>query len=410
MSLHEPARHEALAGGAWDAQRARAAIDWIVRDTVGRFSAQRCWPVHPDDRDPGDDAGVPSTTLYFGAAGVLWALRYLEAVGAVAPSGLAARVDLRALRDANRATLAAWGCADDLGSWLMGELPIAMMAAEHEPEGEMAESLPALVERTRNHPARELMWGAPGALLAASFLYERSGDERWAERFRAIAAALRAELRWSPAHDCHYWMQELYGRRTTYLDAVHGFVATAPALIRGQALLAEADWTEWRQIIVRTATQTALWEDDRASWAPELIMPEGTKDKRLMQYCHGAPGFVVCLAGLPREPALDDLLDAAGRATWAAGPLIKGSNLCHGTAGNGYALLKLYERSGQAHWLDKARAFAMHAIAQAEAAAARHGHLRYSLWTGDPGLAIYLWDCLRGRAAFPTLDVFYGSD
>jgi hypothetical protein len=31
-------------------------------------------------------------------------------------------------------------------------------------------------------------------------------------------------------------------------------------------------------------------------------------------------------------------------------------------------------------------------------------------WTGDPGLAIYLWDCLRGTAAFPTLDVFYGPD
>jgi hypothetical protein len=34
--------------------------------------------------------------------------------------------------------------------------------------------------------------------------------------------------------------------------------------------------------------------------------------------------------------------------------------------------------------------------------------MRYSLWTGDPGFAIYLWDCLRGCADFPTLDVFYG--
>jgi hypothetical protein len=51
----------------------------------------------------------------------------------------------------------------------------------------------------------------------------------------------------------------------------------------------------------------------------------------------------------------------------------------------------------------------MHAIAQAEADAATHGQLRYSLWTGDLGLAIYLWDCLRERAAFPTLDVFYGA-
>ena len=48
----------------------------------------------------------------------------------------------------------------------------------------------------------------------------------------------------------------------------------------------------------------------------------------------------------------------------------------------------------------------MHGIAQTEADAKRHGRLRYSLWTGDLGFAIYLWDCLQGTAAFPTLDVF----
>ena len=68
--------------------------------------------------------------------------------------------------------------------------------------------------------------------------------------------------------------------------------------------------------------------------------------------------------------------------------------------------LKLYRRTGDALWLQRARAFAMHAIAQTEADAQRHGQMRYSLWTGDPGLAIYLWDCVRGVAAFPTLDVF----
>jgi len=126
----------------------------------------------------------------------------------------------------------------------------------------------------------------------------------------------------------------------------------------------------------------------------------------LMQYCHGAPGFVVCLAGYPGDD-LDDLLTAAGEATWAAGPLAKGSNLCHGTGGNGYAFLKLFDRTGDERWLDRARRFAMHGIAQTDAAARAHGAMRYSLWTGDPGFAVYLWDCIRGGAAFPTLDVFF---
>lgn len=38
--------------------------------------------------------------------------------------------------------------------------------------------------------------------------------------------------------------------------------------------------------------------------------------------------------------------------------------------------------------------------------AARHGRRRYSLWTGDPGVAVYLHGCLTGRAGMPVLDVF----
>jgi len=75
--------------------------------------------------------------------------------------------------------------------------------------------------------------------------------------------------------------------------------------------------------------------------------------------------------------------------------------------GNGYAFHKLHQRTGDQRWLQRARAFAMHGMAQTGADALRFGQHRYSLWTGDPGFAIYLWDCLRGRAQFPTLDVFF---
>ena len=105
--------------------------------------------------------------------------------------------------------------------------------------------------------------------------------------------------------------------------------------------------------------------------------------------------------------ALDSLLLAAGEATWQAGPLAKGSNLCHGTGGNGYAFLKLYRRTGNPSWVARARAFAMHGIEQTEREAAMHGRLRYSLWTGDPGFAVYLWHCVQATADFPTLDRFF---
>jgi Lanthionine synthetase C-like protein len=128
--------------------------------------------------------------------------------------------------------------------------------------------------------------------------------------------------------------------------------------------------------------------------------------KHLMQWCHGAPGIVAALADFPprQSASMDALLIAAGQAIWQAGPLAKGYGLCHGTAGNGYAFLQLHQRSGDAVWLARARSFAMHALAQRELARQLHGQGRYTLWTGDAGLAVYLWDCLQATAGLPTLD------
>lgn len=402
--LHEPDRHDALTPGAWDELRARETIARIAADTEARFSPQRYWPTHPLDLEPGEDAAQIATPLYSGAAGVMWALDYLQSAGAVAlrSDPLA---DLDTLLVRNREWLNRAG-SRDFASYLMGDTPILLMAYGRKPTAELADRLAALIEGNIDHPARELMWGAPGTLLTALFLHERDGDARWAELFRATAARLWSQLEWSDAHRCHFWTQDLYGQCSTYLDAVHGFVATASPLIRGRHLLAPGDWQAWRRAIAETVTRTATWEDDRVNW--RALLDEPFERKKLMQFCHGAPGFVICLGDWP-DGELDALLLAAGRATWAAGPLAKGSNLCHGTGGNGYAFLKLYRRTLDPVWLARARAFAMHGIAQFEADAARFGQLRYSLWTGDPGFAIYLWDCVQAQARFPTLDVFHAA-
>jgi hypothetical protein len=400
--LFDPARHEPLQASAWDDARARAAMDAIVRDAEDAFSPQAYWPLHPRDADGGDTA--PVYDLYLGAAGVIWALRYLAAA-----SGITLRRDYAGsvgpLVERDAAWLRAAG-SDERASYLMGDTGILLLRQWLQPSHATAARLAQLIEANERHPARELMWGAPGTMLAALFLHERTGEPRWAELFRASARQLWSELQWSDRHRCHYWTQDLYGPRSTYLDAVHGFVATALPLIRGRHLLDAPAWPEWEARIVETVSRTVTREGALANWRPWLDERAGDRRPLLMQYCHGAPGFVVCLAGMPGTQ-LDELLLAAGEAIWRAGPLRKGPNLCHGTGGNGYAFLKLYERTSDPRWLERARAFAMHGIAQTEADAARHGRMRYSLWTGDPGFAVYLWDCVRGRGEFPVLDVFF---
>jgi hypothetical protein len=87
--------------------------------------------------------------------------------------------------------------------------------------------------------------------------------------------------------------------------------------------------------------------------------------------------------------------------TWRAGPLRKGGNLCHGTAGNGYAFLALLERTGDERWLIRARAFATHTARQVELSRSEYGCGRYTLWTGDLGAALYLADCIEGGGQLP---------
>ena len=402
--LFDPARHEALQTIAWNEDRVREAIAWVVELTEKQYDPQHLWRAHPRDLDPGEDPAQPATCLYYGAAGVIWALHHLQALGA-AKLQRTYLADLEPLRALNRAWLEGAG-SHDHAAYLMGDTPLLMMAHGHAPKAAHADALVALISGNIDHPARELMWGSPGTMLAALFLHQRDGDARWAAHFQSTATRLWDQLLWSDEHGCAYWTQDLYGRQSTYLDAVHGFVATASVLIRGRHLLAAGTWPAWQAAIVNTITRTATREGPLASWRATLLTPAGASPRWLMQFCHGAPGFVICLADMPGAD-LDELLIAAGEATWAAGPLTKGSNLCHGTGGNGYAFLKLYQRTGDTRWLERARAFAMHGIAQMKADWQQHGQLRHSLWTGDPGFAIYLWDCLHGSAHFPTLDVFW---
>ena len=158
------------------------------------------------------------------------------------------------------------------------------------------------------------------------------------------------------------------GKTDSYLGAAHGFAGCVLALgdVRGR----RRD---------RPPLRDGRGRPGELAAAPRRpLVRNGTIR---VQWCHGAPGMVTSLGDVLDE----DLALAGGELTWRAGPLAKGASLCHGTAGNGYAFLTLFERTGDERWLDRARRFAVHSIAQVERARADHGMGRYSLWTGDLG-------------------------
>jgi lantibiotic modifying enzyme len=245
-------------------------------------------------------------------------------------------------------------------------------------------------------------------MMAAWHLWQKTGDERWRRLFSDNIEQLWQT--WLPvsAKEFYMWTQDLYGHTVQLLGAGHGFVGNVYPLLRGAALLDSARREELYERCAKTLRVTCALENGEANWPQGIGTPRPGRTHKLMQWCHGAPGVITALAASypsGRSLEIDALLVAGGEAIWAAGPLLKGYGLCHGTAGNGYALLKLYKRTGNPLWLDRARAFAMHAIAQRKAMQSKFGHGRYSLWTGELGLAVYLWDCLVGVDTLPTLDI-----
>jgi lantibiotic modifying enzyme len=401
--LFEPDRHEPLCDAAWDESQVRDAIRDIVRDVEHSRVAEGRWPVHPLDDDDDVELETGFKSLYFGSAGVLWALWYLQREGAVVLTSDPAV----GIQQAHAAYLAEPDTGEVVPSYFLGEVGILLVLWRLTGSSQAADRLYESVKSNIPNPTNEALWAAPGTMVAAWHLWEATGDDRWRELFLENVEQLWQTWRFNAQAQCHVWTQDMYGKVVQYLGAGHGFAGNSYALLRGASLLDAGRREVLYDRCVATLRATARVEGDAMNWPPGLYAPRPDGPSMLMQWCHGAPGIVTALADFPPRlsPDMDAMLIAAGHAVWKAGPLVKGHGLCHGTAGNGYAFLKLYQRTGDLVWLERARSFAVHSIAQCEQMRQQHGRGRYTLWTGDPGLAVYLWHCLDGRAGLPALDI-----
>ena len=405
MSLFEQERHESLIGAAWDEGRARSAIQAIAADAERAFNEASLWPVHPLDRSPErpPDSMKP---LYFGATGVIWALTYLTQAGA-SPCKREFLPTVRTLRRRHRDDIEKHeGVRTYLGpatnSFVMGETGMLLLEWKLSPSDHLASAIYSNLETALGDP-RGLVWGSAGSMLAALFMYRQTRGWKWSDLYRRLFRALWDRLAYEDSVCCSVWLSSLYGVTEHRLGALHGFAANMATIVRGLNLLDEKDREDVLRCLEETVRATALHDDNHVSWP---ISVESQK-RPLVQFCVGAPGFVSALGDASAHvPALMNLFEKAGEFVWAAGPLVKFPVLCHGTPGNGFAFLKLHALTGDSKWLDRARLFAMHSIAQNESALTQHGQRKYSLWTGDLGFALYLWNCIRASAEFPILDVF----
>jgi hypothetical protein len=405
--LHDPARHEPLVGAPWSEALARDAIRTIVDDVAAQFDPETLWPVHPRDQEPGDPP-VPRPMLYDGAAGVVWALQHLKELGAAATD-----LDLAAIAASLPAHSRRFieASASEEASYFLGHSGVLMLQWKFAPSQATAEALYALVEGNLHNKALEALWGSPGTLVAALHLLEATEEPRWQALFRRGVDLLWQQMQpvrhsAHPEREVWIWTQDLYGKTIRYLGAGHGFAGNLFPVLRGARWLDEQVVAGFEARAFDVLDVAASREAGLINWEPVFDRhAAGFPSKPLVQDCHGAPG-IICRLAATRSAPLQALLREAGELVWLAGPLTKRPGLCHGTDGNGHAFLKLHAATGDMKWLERARAFAMHAIEQSDALAAQHGRRVPSLWTGDLGLALYLQACIAAEPALPTLDVF----
>jgi lantibiotic modifying enzyme len=386
--LYEPTRFDALIDEPWVPARVADAIAAIVADADTAFDPTALWPAHEWDAR---EKPLPLSGLYVGAAGVIWALDELRKRGYAESSLDLAAAAVQAV-ELERATP---DFSEDEhyrpGALISAETGALLVAFRLTSDPALADDVHALVRDNVDNPTDDISWGAPGTLLAALTMREWTGERRWDEAARESATALR-ERRGGDG----LWRQDDDYRG---LSTLHGVAGNTLALLRFESDDAVAG--ESSVVLSRHAFR----EDGLANWPgtprPQLARP---RDGRIvLQWCTGAPGV---LAGA-WDYLDEDLVLAGAELVWRAGAHQdeKGHGICHGTAGNGFALLNAFARTGDELWLERARRFAVHALAQAERIATASGRRRYSLFTGDVGTALFAAACLDGDPRFPIVDV-----
>ena len=251
--LYEAERHEPLTASAWNEQAARACIDEILGDAIERFSARDLWPSHPLDSFSPD----ARRNLYIAAAGTIWALCHLSGK----PDRLSdfSSVVPRLLEPNRNWILNVKGAGLDLrtAGLLTADTGILLVQAMINGVETVAVQLGSAIDANRDNPVCEFMWGSPGTMLASVWLYEWTGQDVWAERFRRDAGLLWKRFEFVEEADCHLWVQNLYGHHAPHIGAVHGFAGNAFATIRGWHLLSHSEQSCWADRRANSLRRTA---------------------------------------------------------------------------------------------------------------------------------------------------------
>ena len=191
-------------------------------------------------------------------------------------------------------------------------------------------SYSSTITSASNSGSDEWLYGRAGYLYFLRMLRERFNDDP--EAINLIKTTIETVVqRISSSPQPWTW----HGK--AYLGAAHGAIGIILQIV----LSLPNSAPEYQHILA------SLLEQQFSTGNFPSSLPAG--NDRLVQFCHGAPGFVIALLSLqPHFPELQNKIGAAIEAgmkvVWERGLLTKTPCLCHGIAGNALALGRAEER------------------------------------------------------------------
>ncbi|XP_055685467.1 lanC-like protein 3 homolog [Lutzomyia longipalpis] len=192
-----------------------------------------------------------------------------------------------------------------------------------------------------------------------------------------------------------------------YLGAAHGVCAIYHMLLNSPWFESSSAAPKHLDVIKGSIDGFLALQDAEGNFPITL---DNTREKRLVHWCHGAPGAIYLLAKsylIFHEEKYLHACKLAAELVWKKGLLLKGPGICHGVAGNAYVFLVLYQLTKDPQYLYRAGKF-MEFLCDGEFRRnARTPDRPFSLYEGVAGTVCFLADLLEPeKAAFPFMEVY----
>ncbi|CAH2074000.1 unnamed protein product, partial [Iphiclides podalirius] len=201
----------------------------------------------------------------------------------------------------------------------------------------------------------ELLYGAAGYLYSLLFVKSNIGEniipskniEKVIDHILTSGKLFSAQVK-SNSPLLWQWHDKIY------LGAAHGVGGILYLLLQARSYINQQD--------IETLIKPTL------DWLAHKQLPSGnfpsslgsSSGDRLVQWCHGAPGFVHLFV-LAHQIFKDDkylqIAIKCGNVIWERGLCTKGYSICHGVSGNAYSFICLYQATKDPLYLFRACCF-----------------------------------------------------